>query len=174
MNQQSNHPDMLALAEGRLNSEDRMAAQAHMAECPECRREYQEIGQELGIIEKITKEARAAFSQPGELDRLAAELLDPVPGEASFSLDRRDMTYTLPAALQQRLAPKSGLAERLSHAAQALGGLGKEAAQALGERIASGGAAAMGAPAVRKDATDVEDEGPGPDDPQPPARKPKL
>ena len=158
MNQENTHPDLLALAEGRLNSDERRSALNHMADCPQCRLDYQELSQCLGIIEKVARQVRAAFDQPGELEREADKLLADSAGESRFSLAEREMTYTLPEALQRRLDPRPGLAERLSHAAQTLGGLGKEAAQALGERIAQGGAQPMGAPAVRKDATKVDDE----------------
>lgn len=173
MKQEVLHPDLLALAEGRLSAEDRRSAQAHMADCAACRKDYQELSQSLGVIEKVAKEARSAFAQPGELEREADQVLDKPVGEALFSLSRDDMTYTLPPDLQKRLDPKPGLAERLSHAAQTLGGLGKEAAQALGERILNGGAEPMGAPAVRKDATEVEDEEPAEETKRAEADKPE-
>ena len=157
MNKKDQHPDILALAEGRLNAEHRRAALAHMADCSQCRVDYQELSRCLGVIERVAKEARSAFDMPGELEREADGILAPSPGEAHFSLAKKDMVYTLPQALQKGLDPKPGLAARLSHAAQTLGGLGKEAAHALGERIMSNETAPMGAPAVRKDATEVED-----------------
>jgi hypothetical protein len=151
------HPDLLAYSEGRLNQAEHEKAQQHLKSCALCRQELSQLAVVLEHLDKVVARVKEAYDNPEDLASVVQAAFDPARPEPEFVLNKDDMIYTLSKALSKRISPKSSLAERLGNAVQSLTGMGKEAAGQLSERILSGSQAPMGAPAVRKDATQVEE-----------------
>ena len=154
------HPDLVALVEGRLSSEQKSAAQEHLTTCGQCSDEVAALSAIAEIAGQIKDEVH-----PGELVDLfdsvmSAQRLDPELLEEEVEIPFEELADKLPPALAQRLKEASGqkgLAARLRKSIEAVTGKGADAAKAMAEGILSGGAAPDAAPAIREDATEVEE-----------------
>jgi anti-sigma factor ChrR (cupin superfamily) len=167
------HPDLLAYAEGRMNGLEREAAASHIDACRACRQELSQLSLVLDQLHGVISRVKAAYGSAEELTALVDAAFDPDKTQPEFIVQRSDMIHTLTPALKAKLSSKTTLAERLGKAVQNLTGMGKDAADQLSRRILGGGQAPLGAPAVRKDATKVEDAPQASSGDQPPGSEPK-
>lgn len=163
------HPDLLALVEGRLPSEQSHEAQNHLEGCDACRRTADGLRQALAAIDASAQSARMAFGDPvrlaAEADQWLGDLDLEQPAELVLAQDQ--VVESLPSELRRKTAGlrQESLGARLKRSVERLTGLGANAARELAERLGSGAAPAA-APAIRKDATKVDDHEPGEDDKQ--------
>ncbi len=161
------HPDLMALAEGRLSPEESRQAQAHLETCVACRGRAGELRQALVGIDGPVQRVMAVFSDPAHLaaetDTWMGALDLEQPAELVLSQD--EVVERLPSELRRKVAGlrQDSLGARLKRSVEKLTGLGASAAQELVERLGNGPATAA-APAIRKDATKVDDHDPGEDD----------
>ena len=152
------HPDLLALLEGRLSPEQAAAARRHLESCPACREEERQLRATLESLEGVLEPVRRALSEAGAREEALAEALGP---EDEPELAPEEVVPELPPELRRRLRggeEKGTLASRLQRSLEVVAGLGREAARRAAERILGGEAMPAAAPAIRRDAAEVDQE----------------
>ena len=154
-----NHPDLMALAEGRLEPEENTLARRHLEACPECQQDYESIKEAVMQLQNVTETTQRACPGSREL----YDMLDERIGTPSV-IKRNEPDYVLWDAKVEKLPPKlaSALAgsrkpeaseDRLMRVIRAITGKSGEAAQSLAGKILGGAGLQAGAPAIREDAT---------------------
>ena len=161
-----NHPDLLALAEGRLSRQEEDGARQHLEGCGECRRQFADLGETLAIMNGLAREVKQAMAQDpelaGEVERMfpnRGKGLRPYDND-ELCLDQSEMAGELPAALVEKTKSlkKSSLTGRLGKSMRELAGKSASSAREWVEDALSGGTAPQGAPAIREDATEVDED----------------
>ena len=102
---------------------------------------------------------RRALPEAGAREEALAEALGP---EEEPELAPEELVPELPLELRRRLRggeEKGTLASRLPRSLEVVAGLGREAARRAAERILGGEAMPAAAPAIRRDAAEVAQEG---------------
>ncbi|KIX11211.1 anti-sigma factor family protein [Dethiosulfatarculus sandiegensis] len=161
MTDQVIHPDLLAFLEGVTTPQTQEEARAHIAECPRCREELKYLRRTLMVIDQVAQKMQAAFPDPKERGREFDALIDPdLAEEEAFSLLPEEIVPELPSRLKKGLSQQEDetVSARLKKSLSALTGLGKEAVERLSDSILSGEEQPDAAPAIRDDATNVEDK----------------
>lgn len=154
------HPDLLALLEGRLDPEQEAAARRHLARCDACRKEESQLRSDLHTLDAALRGVRAGFPDPASLEVALLEVLEPEE-ETDPALRPEELAPELPPRLRRRLRetdPGEGLAARLRRSLETVAGLGREAAREMAERILAGEGMGAAAPAIREDAAAVDHE----------------
>jgi anti-sigma factor RsiW len=167
------HPDLVALAEGRLEGSEREMALKHLASCPACEADYQSIKEavmQLDNIAQITQRACAGSPELYEMldERLGTPSEARMEGEQADYLIIEDTLENLPPKLAGALAakrPQAAAQDGLMRAIKNIAGKSGQAAQALADKIMGGAGLEAGAPAMREDST-KEDEAENPDEDQ--------
>lgn len=150
MSREINIEDILALVEGRL---DRSQAEELAAQAGD---DLAGLEQAVEGLEAMIERARRAFPDPADLAR---ELEQWSENPAELVLEQDQMPERLPSTLARAIAARKqgSLGERIKRSVEALTSLSGRAARDLADRI-SAGAAPAAAPAIRKDATQVDDQ----------------
>lgn len=155
-----NHPDLMALVEGSLDQALRPEVEAHISSCAQCRDQARILAEALEAIDMTASRASAAFGGGDQLGREVDMWLGSVDSEypAELTLEAREVIDRLPAELRRKVAQlrQDSLTSRLRRSVEKIAGLGGEAARSLADKLGAG-AAPSAAPAIRKDATKVED-----------------
>lgn len=122
------HPDLMALAEGRLSPEESRQAQAHLETCVACRGRAGELRQALAGIDGPVQRVMAVFSDPAHLaaetDTWMGALDLEQPAELVLSQD--EVVERLPSELRRKVAGlrQDSLGARLKRSVEKLTGLG--------------------------------------------------
>ena len=115
----------------------------------------------------LAREVKKALAQDPELAR-EAERMFPARGKGlkpldtdEISLDQSEMTDRLPEQLARKVKSlkKRSLADRLGKTVREFAGKSASSAKEWVEETLGGGLAPQGAPAIRSDATEVEEGG---------------
>lgn len=160
MTSSKDHPDLLALLERRLSPELKSEAREHLTSCDQCSDEMTALRAIAQITGQIKDEVPAKDLADLFDSFMSTQRLDPELIEEEVEIPFEELAEKLPPALAQRLKEVSGqegLAARLRKSIQAVTGKGAGAAKAMAEGILSGGTAPDAAPAIREDATEVEE-----------------
>ena len=167
------HPDLLALAEGRLDESERDLALKHLALCPACEADYKSIKEAVMQLDNIAQITQRACGGKPELYNMLDERLG-TPSEARMDEGQADYLIIgdalekLPPKLASALAskkPQAAAQDGLMRAIRNMAGKSGQAAQALADKIMGGAGLEAGAPAMREDST-KEDEAENPDEDQ--------
>lgn len=155
------HPDLMAYTEGRLDQSQRVEAEAHLATCDDCASQARLLMEAVEQIDKTAAAVRRAFADGDALAFEAEQWLGSAAQEhpAELMLEQDQVVSRLPSELRHKVAKldQDSLGARLRRSVEKLTGLGQGAARDLAERLGSGAMPAA-APAIRKDATKVEDD----------------
>jgi anti-sigma factor RsiW len=159
----STHPDLLAYLEGRLSPAEQEMVKEHLQKCRSCREEVEQLQTALATLDKVTQRVEAAFLDKESLSQEVESSLGPLADTAEENeieiLTQEDLPQ-LPQEINRRLAGPAAesVSQRLRRSVEALTDKSKDAVSALVERVMSGGMEPSAAPAIRDDATKVDDE----------------